>query len=121
MLSADMENSLNCLIQVNVSGEQSKSGLSRNDVRPFMEKMLGLQLPLIKWRGLMTIGVQGDAVKTRASFSGLRQLLDQCREEFELEHFDQLSMGMSNDYTVAIEEGATMVRVGTAIFGTREK
>ena len=121
MLNADIDNSLNCLIQVNVSDEQSKSGLRHHEVRPFIEELLRLELPLINWRGLMTIGVQGDVVNTRAVFTRLRQLLDQCREEFELENFDQLSMGMSNDYAIAIEEGATMIRVGTAIFGARKK
>lgn len=121
MISADADNSLNCLIQVNVSAEQSKSGLQSNEVIAFIDGLLKMELPLISWRGLMTIGVQGDMKKTRAAFVALRELLDQCRREFGLEQFDQLSMGMSNDYPVAVEEGATMVRVGTAIFGPRKK
>jgi pyridoxal phosphate enzyme (YggS family) len=120
MSSADIGNSLNCLIQVNVSAEQSKSGLQSNEVIPFIDGLLRMELPLINWRGLMTIGVQGDIKKTRAAFAGLKELLEQCREKFGLEQFDQLSMGMSNDYSIAIEEGATMVRVGTAIFGPRK-
>jgi pyridoxal phosphate enzyme (YggS family) len=121
MLDTGIEDSLNCLIQVNVSAEQSKSGLQSNEVIPFIDALLESELPLVNWRGLMTIGVQGDLKETRAAFAGLRQLLGHCREEFGLEQFDQLSMGMSNDYPVAVEEGATMVRVGTAIFGPRKK
>jgi hypothetical protein len=67
----------------------------------------------------MTIGVQGDEARSRAAFSELRLLLDLCQREFGLADFDQLSMGMSNDYPAAIEEGSTMVRIGTAIFGKR--
>ena len=110
---------LNCLVQVNVSAENSKSGLMKAEVVPFLDELLRLELPCICWRGLMTIGVQGDDEKSRAAFSGLRSMLDQCQREFGLVEFDQLSMGMSNDYSIAIEEGSTMVRVGTAIFGER--
>ena len=59
--------------------------------------VLQLQLPRICWRGLMTIGVQGDDASSRAAFAELRSMLDQCQREFGLEDFDQLSMGMSND------------------------
>ena len=121
MLNAEEDTSINCLLQVNVSGETSKSGLNTTEVVPFIDELLQLQLPCINWRGLMTIGVQGDDASSRAAFSGLRLLLDQCRREFGLEDFDQLSMGMSNDYPIAIEEGSTMVRIGTAIFGERYK
>ncbi len=123
-LSSAMANSaenskINCLVQVNVSSEDSKSGLNRTEVLPFIDQLLQLDLARISWRGLMTIGVQGDDRQTRAAFSELRQMLYQCQHEFGLVDFDQLSMGMSNDYTIAIEEGSTMVRVGTAIFGER--
>ena len=110
---------LNCLIQVNVTDEASKSGLSSPDVLPFIEQLLKLELPQLSWRGLMTIGVQGDDAQTRTAFAGLRHMLEHCQQEFGLACFDQLSMGMSNDYPIAIEEGATMIRVGTAIFGRR--
>jgi pyridoxal phosphate enzyme (YggS family) len=123
-LSSAMANSggyskINCLVQVNVSDEDSKSGLNRAEVLPFIDQLLQLELTQIHWRGLMTIGVQGDDVQTRAAFSELRQMLDQCQHEFGLAGFDQLSMGMSSDYATAVEEGSTMVRVGTAIFGER--
>lgn len=121
MAGAAEDASINCLVQVNVSGEDSKSGLTRTEVLPFVDGLLQLELPCISWRGLMTIGVQGDESQTRDAFSELRQLLEQCQHEFGLVDFDQLSMGMSNDYPMAIEEGSTMVRVGTAIFGERRK
>jgi len=110
---------LNCLIQVNVSGEDSKSGLQPAAVKTFLREALALQLPCLSWRGLMTIGVRGDEQQTRDAFSQLRVLQQSCRDEFALPEFDQLSMGMSGDYCLAIEEGATLVRVGTSIFGQR--
>jgi len=67
----------------------------------------------------MTIGVKGDEQQTRNAFARLRVLQETCKADFSLQDFDQLSMGMSDDYCLAIEEGATMVRVGTSIFGQR--
>ncbi len=121
MISTAVTASINCLVQVNVSAEESKSGLNKTDILPFIDELLQLELPNIIWRGLMTIGVQGDDYQTRSAFAELRHLLNQCQYEFGLTGFDQLSMGMTNDYAIAIEEGATMVRVGTAIFGERDK
>ncbi len=111
---------LNCLIQINVSQETTKSGLLPTELPPFLEQLAEMSLPGLRWRGLMTIGVQGEAARTQASFSTLRELRVRYQNEFSLSDFDQLSMGMSNDYEMAIEEGATLVRVGTAIFGLRE-
>ena len=68
----------------------------------------------------MTIGVQGNEAQTGKAFSALWNLLNKCQQTSGLKDFDQLSMGMSNDYAIAIQEGATMVRVGTAIFGDRK-
>lgn len=111
---------LNCLIQVNVAEEASKSGLAQTEVMPFLDELLQQKLPGLNWRGLMTIGVQGNEAQTGKAFSILRNLLDICQQTSGLKDFDQLSMGMSNDYAIAIQEGATMVRVGAAIFGDRE-
>ena len=121
MINAEAALPLNCLLQVNVSAEDSKSGLNKTELLPFVDELLRMEMPLVDWRGLMTIGVQGDEYQTRVAFAELRQMLHQCQYEFGLTRFDQLSMGMSNDYAVAIEEGATMVRVGTAIFGERKQ
>jgi pyridoxal phosphate enzyme (YggS family) len=111
--------SLNCLIQVNVAEEVSKSGLSQREVIPFLNELLQQELPCLNWRGLMTIGVQGDDMQTGRAFAALRNLLHKCQQTSGLKNFDQLSMGMSNDYAIAIQEGSTMVRIGTAIFGQR--
>ena len=67
----------------------------------------------------MTIGVRADNDATRRAFSGLRELQQQIQQQFALPGFDQLSMGMSADYAVAIAEGATLIRIGTGIFGPR--
>jgi len=119
MLDSGLNGVLECLLQVNVTGEASKAGLQPAALRPFLEELLLLELPGLNWRGLMTIGVQRDEDETRRAFSRLRELQQCCRDEFALPGFDQLSMGMSSDYELAIEEGSTMVRLGTAIFGQR--
>jgi pyridoxal phosphate enzyme (YggS family) len=120
MLNNSKNSRLNCLIQVNVSGEDSKSGLKPAEVKPFLQDVLNQQFSCLVWRGLMTIGVQGDEQQTRMAFAQLRELQQSCKEVFGLADFDQLSMGMSGDYCLAIEEGATLVRVGTSIFGQRK-
>ena len=119
MLNNSKDSRLNCLIQVNISGEESKSGVSADEVKDFLRELLNQQLSCLVWRGLMTIGVQGDEQQTRNAFAQLRELQLSCKEVFGLPDFDQLSMGMSGDYCLAIEEGATLVRVGTSIFGQR--
>ncbi len=112
---------LNCLIQINTSAETGKSGLKHDALKPFLQQILDLQLPCLEWRGLMTIGVRGNEQQTRHCFAQLRALQQSCQEEFSLPAFDQLSMGMSDDYCLAIEEGATLIRVGSSIFGQRKK
>jgi len=107
------------LIQVNVSGEQSKHGLPPEDVIPFLAGLTSR--PFLRPRGLMTMApLTATAEETRPVFSGLRELFVRARTEFGYgEDWRWLSMGMSNDYEVAIEEGANLVRIGTAIFGNR--
>lgn len=111
---------LNCLLQVNLSGEESKSGLSRAETITLLDELLELNFHGLAWRGLMTIGVQGNDQETRKVFSDLRILRDECQSKFHLSSFDQLSMGMSGDYAIAIEEGSTMVRIGSKLFGNRD-
>ena len=109
---------LNVLIQVNVSGESSKSGVAPQQVAGLAEAISSL--PNLKLRGLMAIPEPGGDVQTqRLRFSGLRKLLEQLQNRHST--LDTLSMGMSDDMEAAIAEGATLVRIGTAIFGTREK
>ncbi len=105
------------LLEVNVAGEGSKLGFTRDKLRVELESLLALRR--LNVEGLMTIPpLAPEAEDSRKYFVTLRELRDQLEREFALK-LPQLSMGMSNDYAVAIEEGATFVRVGTAIFGRR--
>lgn len=108
---------LHCLIQVNVSKEPTKSGVSVGELPDLTEQLLALDLPGLHWRGLMTIGVRANTQQTITAFAQLRKLQEDISRQYSLTEFNQLSMGMSNDYEMAIAEGATMVRVGTALFG----
>src|SRR4029078_523325 len=103
------------LLEVNVAGEGSKIGFAPDSVRAEMEKHL--ELSRLSIEGLMTIPpLAPEAEASRKYFSALRDLRDQISKQFQV-NLPQLSMGMSDDFGVAIEEGATLVRVGTAIFG----
>jgi len=103
------------LIQVNTSGEKSKFGISEDEAISFFEKAVSYSN--INIAGLMTIAPEvGNPEETRPCFRKLRQLRDRL-QNLQLKTYNlQLSMGMTNDFEVAIEEGSTMVRVGRAIF-----
>lgn len=105
------------LLEVNVSGEESKFGLSPDGVEGFLKSLAPLEG--LEPIGLMTMAPHYDDVeRTRPVFKRLKDIFDGLKEKgYPLR---ELSMGMSNDYQVAIEEGATMVRVGTAIMGQRD-
>jgi hypothetical protein len=112
---------VNILIEVNVSRDSKKHGLTPEALPDFIENYLKEDFPALPLRGLMTIGPHAAPEKEiRACFAVLRRLRDDCRQRFGLNNFTELSMGMSGDYIQAIQEGATMVRVGTAIFGERD-
>jgi pyridoxal phosphate enzyme (YggS family) len=103
------------LIEVNTSGEESKFGVSPDDADPLIKFVQAC--PNLKLEGLMTVGpLYGGSHGARESFQTLRQLRDDLGGAGLL---PQLSMGMTQDYIEAIEEGATILRIGTAIFGTR--
>ena len=104
---------LNVLIQVNVSGEATKSGVSTEDALPLVEA-IG-KLPRLRMRGLMAIPEPG---ADRARYRELKELFENLKPRFQA---DTLSVGMSDDLETAIAEGATMVRIGTAIFGARNQ
>jgi PLP dependent protein len=109
---------LNICLQVNVSGEASKAGVTPGEVAALARAVSGL--PRLRLRGLMAIPEPTDDVATqRARFHAVRELLDALNAQGLA--LDTLSMGMSHDLEAAIAEGATMVRVGSAIFGRREK
>jgi len=109
---------LNVLIEVNLSGEPSKSGIAAEAAAGLAHTVAAL--PRLRLRGLMSIPApSSDKAEQRAAFRAVRELFERLHAEgLEL---DTLSMGMSDDMEAAIEEGATMVRIGTAIFGPREK
>jgi pyridoxal phosphate enzyme (YggS family) len=104
---------LNVLIQVNVSGEASKSGAEPADARALAQVVS--DLPGLRLRGLMAIPEPG---ADRSRYAAVRQVFEELKTEFG---FDTLSMGMSDDLDVALAEGTTMVRIGTAIFGPRTR
>jgi len=107
------------LLEANVAGEGSKFGFRPETLRAEMESLL--ELPRLSILGLMTIPpIAEEAEASRKYFVGLRELRDRLQTEFKVD-LAQLSMGMTQDYAVAVEEGATLVRVGTAIFGERSK
>ena len=118
----DLETS--CLIQVNTSGEASKFGFNSKDLERSLDEMQGLSN--LKFCGLMTIGpaFEGpeDTVgmsRCRKAFSELSRLREKVAGRFPTDGFKTLSMGMSHDFEIAIEEGANLVRIGTALFGKR--
>lgn len=107
------------LLEINLAGEASKHGFSPEALRRDLEATLSLGRLTIE--GLMTIPpLAPEAEAARPYFVALRKLRDRLEAEFNL-RLPQLSMGMSGDYAIAVEEGATLVRVGTAIFGERSR
>ena len=108
------------LVQVNTSGETSKFGIQPNELSSFLEKISSY--PTIYVEGLMTIGLFSSSPdQVRPCFRLLKELADKTDcSNYENIKLKELSMGMSNDYMIAIEEGATIIRVGTSIFGQRE-
>jgi len=107
------------LLEVNVAGEGSKFGFKATTLRAELESLLLLSRLSIE--GLMCIPpLAEEAEASRKYFVELRELRDAIEKEFQVK-LPQLSIGMTNDYSVAVEEGATLVRVGTAIFGKRRR
>ncbi|CUI83207.1 YggS family pyridoxal phosphate-dependent enzyme [Achromobacter xylosoxidans] len=111
---------LDVLVQVKTSSEPSKYGMAPGEVSAFLRRIVA-EFPTLRVRGLMTMAVNSpDPGEVRACFRSLRELRDQLRQEaIEGVSLERLSMGMSGDFELAIEEGSTEVRIGTAIFGAR--
>lgn len=107
---------LNVLLQVNIDGESSKSGCAPADLPALAEQVAAL--PRLRLRGLMAIPEpHPEEAHRRAAFARMRELFDGLATSHP--HCDTLSMGMSDDYPLALSEGATLVRVGSALFGAR--
>lgn len=111
---------LDVLVQVKTSTEPSKFGMAPEDVSAFLRR-IAAEFPTLRVQGLMTLAVNSpDPDAVRACFRALRTLRDSLRaENIEGVSLERLSMGMSGDFELAIEEGSTEVRIGTAIFGAR--
>ena len=109
-----------CLVQVNIAEEEQKSGLYVPELADFIDAMA--DRPHIRIKGLMTIGpIVEDPEDIRPVFAELRQLYDREKARaLPFVDFQWLSMGMSHDYHIAVEEGANIVRVGSSIFGARQ-
>jgi PLP dependent protein len=109
---------LDVYVQVNTSGEDSKYGIAPGDADTFAEKLL--TYPALKPRGLMTLAIlKGQPEDVRACFQRLRRLRDRLVANHRGCGLERLSMGMTSDFELAIEEGADVVRIGQAIFGRR--
>ena len=127
-LAGESQQTLPILIEVNISGEAAKYGFEASDWKRnaavkdafWQEFEALLELTNVNVRGLMTMAHFYDEMElTRPTFAGLAELREQLQSDFKVALPD-LSMGMTNDYPVAIEEGATIVRIGRAIFGERD-
>lgn len=113
------ERYLDVLVQVNLAGEAQKGGVAPDRIAPLLEQCRSSEH--IRATGLMTVPpASADPEESRPAFAALRELRGELRDRPGGETLRELSMGMSADFEVAIEEGATIVRVGTAIFGPRE-
>lgn len=107
---------IDVLLEVNISGEESKYGILPGDAEAFLERAAGLET--LRFRGFMTMApFVSDPEEVRPVFRRLRELRDRLAPLFAPRYsLDELSMGMSNDYEVAVEEGATIVRLGSTLF-----
>ena len=122
--AASLGKMTDCLLEVHIAREESKQGFSREELLALVPEFG--KYPFIRFRGLMGMASNvPDMDQVRSEFRGLRALFEEVRAQGErdarrwVRDFDQLSMGMSHDWPVAVEEGATLIRIGTAIFGPR--
>jgi pyridoxal phosphate enzyme (YggS family) len=114
---------IRCLLQVHIAAEETKFGLDKNELIHLLQEISGEQtLEHVQVCGLMGMASFSDDVqKVRTEFRMLKSLFDEVKEKFfyHEDQFSELSMGMSGDYNIAIEEGSTMVRIGSLLFGSR--
>lgn len=111
---------IDILLEIHVAAEETKSGWEIGELRSYLASHPFASLPNLRVRGVMGIATNTDDVATvRHDFEALKGCFDELRPQFDTA-FDTLSMGMSHDYRIAVECGATMVRVGSLIFGERD-
>ncbi len=116
--AAKQGQTVDILVQVNTSGEATKHGFDPGNIKQAVLEIAAFSH--LKLRGLMTVGPNTqDQEKIRRSFRALRNLRDQLQKEFQHCDWRYLSMGMSSDFEIAIEEGANLLRIGSAVFGPR--
>ncbi len=117
------ERVVDCLLEIDISHEETKFGLSKEELYNLLSSPEYEQMKNIRVCGLMGIGsITDDNSKTREEFRGLRALYSEIKDKFFAgkDYFRHVSMGMSGDYDIAIEEGSTIVRIGSKIFGERD-
>lgn len=115
---SQIDESLNALIQINIGEEESKTGINESNIEDFIQKIEDCSH--IKIKGLMAIIPKGNEDECRGYFSRMKNIFEELKtREFKNIKMNTLSMGMSGDYRLAIEEGSNMVRVGTGVFGSR--
>jgi PLP dependent protein len=117
--AAKVPRTVEVLLQIHIAKEEQKFGLSADELKVVIESGELLKMPHIRVRGLMGMATfTHDEEQIRTEFKSLKSLFEEVKVEMGGQ-FDTLSMGMSGDYTIAIEEGSTMVRIGSSIFGNR--
>ena len=112
--ASKIDKDIHVLLEVNIADEDSKQGFDKNEIREAMD--LVKECPHIIVDGLMMMAPHIEPEETRIYFKKTKQLLLELQQEYPMYPLKELSMGMSNDYKVALEEGATMVRIGSALF-----
>lgn len=114
---------VDCLFEMDISHEESKFGMSLAQLESLLSSPEFAEMENVRIRGLMGVGsITEDRNKTASEFAELKKMFLQTKEKFfkDKDYFDQISMGMSEDYEIAIEQGSTMVRIGSKIFGKRD-
>lgn len=112
-----------CLLQVKIATEESKAGLSKAALIELLTDAEYVQMEYVQICGIMGMATHTpDSKQVQAEFRKLKQIYEEVKHDFfsDKDHFQHLSMGMSNDYQLAIAEGSTLVRIGSAIFGDRD-
>jgi pyridoxal phosphate enzyme (YggS family) len=114
---------IDCLLQIDIAHEETKFGLEENEAEELLSSEEFAELKNVRICGLMGIGsITDDKNKTKKEFNNLKKYFDEIKNKFfnSKSYFCELSMGMSQDFELAIEEGATLVRIGSSIFGARD-
>lgn len=118
--AAKVDRVIDCLVQIHIAEEDSKFGFDKTEAMALFEEDLECKYPNIRVRGLMGMATFTENMdQVRREFKGLKDLFDQVQAKFNKDYFRILSMGMSGDYKIAMEEGSNLVRIGSSIFGAR--